>query len=40
MSFLDILTLIDAEIATLQQVRALIAGTGKKGPGRPNLHYS
>jgi hypothetical protein len=31
----DILALIDAEIAALQQARALIAGTeAKKGPGR------
>ena len=35
MSETDILTLIDAEIAELQQARALIAATGKKRPGRP-----
>jgi hypothetical protein len=36
MSTNDILTLIDAEIAKLQQARALIAGAvAKKGPGRP-----
>jgi len=27
--------LIDAEIARLQRARTLIAGTGKRGPGRP-----
>jgi len=31
----DILSLIDAEIAKLQQARALIAATGKRKPGRP-----
>lgn len=31
----DILTIIDKEIATLQQARALIAATGKRKPGRP-----
>jgi hypothetical protein len=31
----DILTLIDAEIAQLQQARALLTGGVKKGPGRP-----
>ena len=35
----DILALIDAEIASLQQARALIAGAAativKRGPGRP-----
>jgi len=35
MSFPKILTLIDAEIATLQQARALIAGAAKRGVGRP-----
>ena len=30
-----VLVLIDAEIATLQQARTLITGTGKKRPGRP-----
>ena len=36
MSTNDILALIDAEIAKLQQARALIVGpTAKKGPGRP-----
>jgi hypothetical protein len=35
MSVNDILTLIDSEIAKLQQARALIAGAGKRGPGRP-----
>jgi hypothetical protein len=35
MSLLDILTLIDVEIATLQQARVLIAGVGKRGRGRP-----
>ena len=35
MSATDILTLIDAEIAELQQARALIAGAAKRGPGRP-----
>jgi len=32
---MDILALIDAEISQLQQARALIAGAGKRGPGRP-----
>jgi hypothetical protein len=31
MSQSDILTLIDAEIALLQQARALLAGAGKRG---------
>jgi hypothetical protein len=32
----DLIALIDAEIATLQQARALLAGaTAKKKPGRP-----
>jgi hypothetical protein len=32
----DILAAIDAEIASLQQARALIAGASvKRGPGRP-----
>jgi len=35
MSANDILSLIDAEIATLQKARALIAATGKGRPGRP-----
>jgi len=35
MSLSDILSLIDAEIGQLQQARALIAGAGKRGPGRP-----
>ena len=35
MSANDILTLIDAEIATLQQARTLIVGAGKRGRGRP-----
>jgi hypothetical protein len=39
MNTTDILSLIDAEIATLQQARALIAAadsaTTKKRPGRP-----
>ena len=35
MSDNDLLSLIDAEIAQLQHARALIAGTGKRGPGRP-----
>jgi hypothetical protein len=35
MSQNDILSLIDAEIAHLKQARALIAGAGKPGPGRP-----
>jgi len=35
MSETDTLTLIDSEIAELQQARALIAGAGKKRPGRP-----
>jgi hypothetical protein len=36
MSIDDILTLMDAEIATLQQARAVLAGAAaKKGPGRP-----
>jgi len=35
MSVNDILTFIDAEIATLQQARAVIAGAGKRGTGRP-----
>jgi hypothetical protein len=35
MSAIDILTLIDAEIATLQQVRAQLDGAAKRGPGRP-----
>jgi hypothetical protein len=29
----NLLSLIDAEIATLQQARALIAATGKRRPG-------
>jgi hypothetical protein len=33
MSETDILTLIDAEIAELQQARALIAATGKNATG-------
>ena len=37
MSANDILTLIDAEIAHLQQARALIAEAGKRGPGRPKF---
>jgi len=35
MSTSEILSLIDAEIANLQQARALIADTGTKLPGRP-----
>ena len=36
MNTTDILTLIDAEIATLQQARAMVSGeVAKKGPGRP-----
>jgi hypothetical protein len=35
MSANDILTLIDAEIARLQQARALIAATGERRTGRP-----
>jgi hypothetical protein len=36
MSANEILTLIDAEIATLQHARAALAGTAtKRGPGRP-----
>jgi hypothetical protein len=36
MSIPEILTQIDAEIASLQQARALLAGaTPKKKPGRP-----
>jgi hypothetical protein len=35
MSANDILSLIDAEIAALQQARAALAGAAKKGPGRP-----
>ena len=36
MSTIDILSLIDAEIANLQQARALlVTSTGKKLPGRP-----
>jgi hypothetical protein len=35
MSANEILSLIDAEIATLQQARAALAGATKKGPGRP-----
>jgi hypothetical protein len=36
MNTTDILTLIDAEIAELQQARALITGTAvKRKPGRP-----
>jgi len=31
----DILSLVDAEIAQLEQARTLIAGAGKRGPGRP-----
>jgi hypothetical protein len=31
----NLLSLIDAEIAQLQQARSLIAGAGKRGPGRP-----
>lgn len=30
-----LLSLIDAEIATLKQARALIAATAKRKPGRP-----
>ena len=37
MSVNDILTLIDAEIVQLQQARVLIAGAGKRGPGRPKF---
>jgi hypothetical protein len=36
MNTTEILSLIDAEIATLQQVRSLITGAGaKRSPGRP-----
>ena len=35
MNTADILKLIDAEIVQLQNARALLAGTGKKRPGRP-----
>jgi uncharacterized ferritin-like protein (DUF455 family) len=35
MSTTDIIALIDDEIATLKQARALIAAMGKKRPGRP-----
>jgi hypothetical protein len=35
MNTTDILTLIDAEIAKLEQARAVITGAAKKGPGRP-----
>jgi hypothetical protein len=35
MSEKDLLSLIDAEIADLQQARAMIAGAAKRGPGRP-----
>jgi hypothetical protein len=31
----DLIALIDAEIATLKEARALIAATGKRKPGRP-----
>jgi hypothetical protein len=31
----EILSLIDAEIAALQQARAALGGAAKKGPGRP-----
>jgi hypothetical protein len=36
MSANDILALIDAEVAALQNARSLLAGTAaKRGPGRP-----
>ena len=35
MSKPDLLSLIDAEIATLKQARALVAATDKRKPGRP-----
>jgi hypothetical protein len=35
MSANEILNLIDAEIAKLQQARTLLAGATKKGPGGP-----
>jgi hypothetical protein len=39
MSIADLIPIIDAEIATLKQVRALVAGTAalpeKRKPGRP-----
>lgn len=31
----DIIAQIDAEIAQLQSARALLAGSGARGPGRP-----
>ena len=35
MNAIEIIRLIDAEIAKLQQARDLIAATGKRRPGRP-----
>jgi hypothetical protein len=35
MSVNDILSLIESEIAVLQQARAALGGAAEKGPGRP-----